>query len=414
MSQQNQLEPTGFTTRTIHAVHDARYDASVPPVYLASTFGTAGEDTTYMYQRGANPTRDNLQATLAALEGAEHAYAYPSGMAATAAALGVLEAGDTLLLGMPTYGGTYRFATTELTKRAVKTRFISDFTALSDEDFTPDVKVVFLETPTNPTLQVTDIAAIAELAHRHGALLIVDNTFMTPYLQRPLELGADITVQSATKFLAGHADLLAGVAATNDPDLAILLHRGQLVSGALLPPIDSYRLLQDVKTLALRLERQQQNARKLIEFLSERPEVEKIFYAGNSSEEQAEAQSRQARGIGSVFSLLLKDGGDAQAFARALPIFVNAVSLGGIGITREPARAHHARRLRPGAPRRVRRGRPPRAPGDRHRGCSGPHRGPGDWPEGRLRRLGSCRRSIPLANAAGPYRRFQLSHHTST
>ena len=342
MSQQNQLEPTGFTTRTIHAVHDARYDASVPPVYLASTFGTAGEDTTYMYQRGANPTRDNLQATLAALEGAEHAYAYPSGMAATAAALGVLEAGDTLLLGMPTYGGTYRFATTELTKRAVKTRFISDFTALSDEDFTPDVKVVFLETPTNPTLQVTDIAAIAELAHRHGALLIVDNTFMTPYLQRPLELGADITVQSATKFLAGHADLLAGVAATNDPDLAVLLHRGQLVSGALLPPIDSYRLLQDVKTLALRLERQQQNARKLIEFLSERPEVEKIFYAGNSSEEQAEVQSRQARGIGSVFSLLLKDGGDAQAFARALPIFVNAVSLGGIeSLVSLPAHTTH-------------------------------------------------------------------------
>lgn len=342
MSQQNQLEPTGFTTRTIHAVHDARYDASVPPVYLASTFGTAGEDTTYMYQRGANPTRDNLQATLAALEGAEHAYAYPSGMAATAAALGVLEAGDTLLLGMPTYGGTYRFATTELTKRAVKTRFISDFTTLSDEDFTPDVKVVFLETPTNPTLQVTDIAAIAELAHRHGALLIVDNTFMTPYLQRPLELGADITVQSATKFLAGHADLLAGVAATNDPDLAILLHRGQLVSGALLPPIDSYRLLQDVKTLALRLERQQQNARELIEFLSERPEVEKIFYAGNSSEEQAEVQSRQARGIGSVFSLLLKDGGDAQAFARSLPIFVNAVSLGGIeSLVSLPAHTTH-------------------------------------------------------------------------
>ena len=342
MSQQNQLEPTGFTTRTIHAVHDARYDASVPPVYLASTFGTAGEDTTYMYQRGANPTRDNLQATLAALEGAEHAYAYPSGMAATAAALGVLEAGDTLLLGMPTYGGTYRFATTELTKRAVKTRFISDFTTLSDEDFTPDVKVVFLETPTNPTLQVTDIAAVAELAHRHGALLIVDNTFMTPYLQRPLELGADITVQSATKFLAGHADLLAGVAATNDPDLAILLHRGQLVSGALLPPIDSYRLLQDVKTLALRLERQQQNARKLIEFLSERPEVEKIFYAGNSSEEQAEVQSRQARGIGSVFSLLLKDGGDAQAFARSLPIFVNAVSLGGIeSLVSLPAHTTH-------------------------------------------------------------------------
>ena len=342
MSQQNQLEPTGFTTRTIHAVHDARYDASVPPVYLASTFGTAGEDTTYMYQRGANPTRDDLQATLAALEGAAHAYAYPSGMAATAAALGILEAGDTLLLGMPSYGGTYRFATTELPKRAVKTRFISDFSVLSDDDFTPDVKAVFLETPTNPTLQVTDIAAIAELAHRHGALLIVDNTFMTPYLQRPLELGADITVQSATKFLAGHADLLAGVAATNDSDLAVLLHRGQLVSGALLPPIDSYRLLQDVKTLALRLERQQQNARELIDFLSARPEVEQIFYPGSSSEEQAEVQSRQARGIGSVFSLLLKEGGDAQAFARALPIFVNAVSLGGIeSLVSLPAHTTH-------------------------------------------------------------------------
>ena len=342
MSQQNQLEPTGFTTRTIHAVHDARYDASVPPVYLASTFGTAGEDTTYMYQRGANPTRDDLQTTLAALEGAAHAYAYPSGMAATAAALGVLEAGDTLLLGMPTYGGTYRFATTELTKRAVKTRFISDFSVLSDDDFTPDVKAVFLETPTNPTLQVTDIAAIAELAHRHGALLIVDNTFMTPYLQRPLELGADITVQSATKFLAGHADLLAGVAATNDSDLAVQLHRGQLVSGALLPPIDSYRLLQDVKTLALRLERQQQNARELIDFLSARPEVEQIFYPGSSSEEQAEVQSRQARGIGSVFSLLLAEGGDAQAFARALPIFVNAVSLGGIeSLVSLPAHTTH-------------------------------------------------------------------------
>ena len=342
MSQQNHLEPTGFTTRTIHAVHDPRYDASVPPVYLASTFGTAGEDTTYMYQRGANPTRDDLQATLAALEGAKHAYAYPSGMAATAAALGILEAGDTLLLGMPSYGGTYRFATTELPKRAVKTCFISDFSVLSDHDFTADVKAVFLETPTNPTLQVTDIAVIAELAHRHGALLIVDNTFMTPYLQRPLELGADITVQSATKFLAGHADLLAGVAATNNSDLAVQLHRGQLVSGALLPPIDSYRLLQDVKTLALRLERQQQNACELIDYLSACPEVEQIFYVGSSSQEQAEIQSRQARGIGSVFSLVLAEGGDAQALARALPIFVNAVSLGGIeSLVSLPAHTTH-------------------------------------------------------------------------
>ena len=336
---------TGFTTKAIHTTdRDNPYGSILPPIYTTTTYAQPcdGTEGPYDSQRGGNPTRAALETTLATLEGAKHAFAYPSGMGATAAALGILKEGETLLLGMPSYCGTYRFATTELTKRAVKTRFISDFTTLSDEDFAPDVKVVFLETPTNPTLQVTDIAAVAELAHRHGALLIVDNTFMTPYLQRPLELGADITVQSATKFLAGHADLLAGVAATNDPDLAILLHRGQLVSGALLPPIDSYRLLQDVKTLALRLERQQQNARELIEFLSERPEVEKIFYAGSSSEEQAEVQSRQARGIGSVFSLLLKDGGDAQAFARALPIFVNAVSLGGIeSLVSLPAHTTH-------------------------------------------------------------------------
>ena len=336
---------TGFTTKAIHTTdRDNPYGSILPPIYTTTTYAQPcdGTEGPYDYQRGGNPTRAALETTLATLEGAKHAFAYPSGMGATAAALGILKEGETLLLGMPSYGGTYRFATTELTKRAVKTRVISDFTTLSDEDFTPDVKVVFLETPTNPTLQVTDIAAVAELVHRHGALLIVDNTFMTPYLQRPLELGADITVQSATKFLAGHADLLAGVAATNDPDLAILLHRGQLVSGALLPPIDSYRLLQDVKTLALRLERQQQNARELIEFLSERPEVEKIFYAGNSSEEQAEVQSRQARGIGSVFSLLLKDGGDAQAFARSLPIFVNAVSLGGVeSLVSLPAHTTH-------------------------------------------------------------------------
>ena len=336
---------TGFTTKAIHTTdRDNPYGSILPPIYTTTTYAQPcdGTEGPYDYQRGGNPTRAALETTLATLEGAKHAFAYPSGMGATAAALGILKEGETLLLGMPSYGGTYRFATIELPARGVKTRFIGDFTALTDEDFTDNVTMVFLESPSNPLLRVSDIAAIAEIAHRNGAIVVVDNTFMTPLLQKPLDLGADISVQSATKFLAGHADLLAGVAATNDPDLAILLHRGQLVSGALLPPIDSYRLLQDVKTLALRLERQQQNARELIEFLSERPEVEKIFYAGNSSEEQAEVQSRQARGIGSVFSLLLKDGGDAQAFARSLPIFVNAVSLGGIeSLVSLPAHTTH-------------------------------------------------------------------------
>ena len=316
MSQQNQLEPTGFTTRTIHAVHDARYDASVPPVYLASTFGTAGEDTTYMYQRGANPTRDNLQATLAALEGAEHAYAYPSGMAATAAALGVLEAGDTLLLGMPTYGGTYRFATTELTKRAVKTRFISDFTALSDEDFTPDVKAVFLETPTNPTLQVTDIAAIAELAHRHGALLIVDNTFPTPVNLRPIEWGADIVTHSTTKYMDGHATSVGGAIVDSgnfdweahadkfpgltQPDesyhgltytkafgkMAYMTKAtAQLMRdlGSIQSPQNAFLLNLGLETLHLRVPRHCENAQKVAEWLEANPKVKWVNYCGLKS-----------------------------------------------------------------------------------------------------------------------------------
>ena len=323
MSQQNQLEPTGFTTRTIHAVHDARYDASVPPVYLASTFGTAGEDTTYMYQRGANPTRDNLQTTLAALEGAQHAYAYPSGMAATAAALGVLEAGDTLLLGMPTYGGTYRFATIELPARGVKTRFIGDFTALTDEDFTDNVTMVFLESPSNPLLRVSDIAAIAEIAHRNGAIVVVDNTFMTPLLQKPLDLGADISVQSATKYLGGHADLLGGVAATNDDALAERLWHLQM-------PTDSYRLLQEVKTLKLRLTQQQKNTIEVINYLEAHPAVKRVLYAGSHSEYEAQVHARQANGLGALISMELVDGADLPAFLEALKIFSHAVSLGGI------------------------------------------------------------------------------------
>ena len=324
---------TGFTTEAIHTTdRDNPYGSILPPIYTTTTYAQPcdGTEGPYDYQRGGNPTRAALETTLATLEGAKHAFAYPSGMGATAAALGILKEGETLLLGMPSYGGTYRFATIELPARGVKTRFIGDFTALTDEDFADNVTMVFLESPSNPLLRVSDIAAIAEIAHRNGAIVVVDNTFMTPLLQKPLDLGADISVQSATKYLGGHADLLGGVAATNDDALAERLWHLQMITGAMLSPTDSYRLLQEVKTLKLRLTQQQKNTIEVINYLEAHPAVKRVLYAGSHSEYEAQVHARQANGLGALISMELVDGADLPAFLEALKIFTHAVSLGGI------------------------------------------------------------------------------------
>lgn len=324
---------TGFTTKAIHTTdRDNPYGSILPPIYTTTTYAQPcdGTEGPYDYQRGGNPTRAALETTLATLEGAKHAFAYPSGMGATAAALGILKEGETLLLGMPSYGGTYRFATIELPARGVKTRFIGDFTALTDEDFIDNVTMVFLESPSNPLLRVSDIAAIAEIAHRNGAIVVVDNTFMTPLLQKPLDLGADISVQSATKYLGGHADLLGGVAATNDDALAERLWHLQMITGAMLSPTDSYRLLQEVKTLKLRLTQQQKNTIEVINYLEAHPAVKRVLYAGSHSEYEAQVHARQANGLGALISMELVDDADLPAFLEALKIFSHAVSLGGI------------------------------------------------------------------------------------
>ena len=323
---------TGFTTQAIHTTDRNQYGSILPPIFTTTTYAQPcdGTEGPYDYQRGGNPTRAALETTLATLEGAKHAFAYPSGMGATAAALGILKEGETLLLGMPSYGGTYRFATIELPARGVKTRFIGDFTALTDEDFADNVTMVFLESPSNPLLRVSDIAAIAEIAHRNGAIVVVDNTFMTPLLQKPLDLGADISVQSATKYLGGHADLLGGVAATNDDALAERLWHLQMITGAMLSPTDSYRLLQEVKTLKLRLTQQQKNTIEVINYLEAHPAVKRVLYAGSHSEYEAQVHARQANGLGALISMELVDGADLPAFLEALKIFSHAVSLGGI------------------------------------------------------------------------------------
>ena len=324
---------TGFTTKAIHTTdRDNPYGSILPPIYTTTTYAQPcdGTEGPYDYQRGGNPTRGALETTLATLEGAKHAFAYPSGMGATAAALGILKEGETLLLGMPSYGGTYRFATIELPARGVKTRFIGDFTALTDEDFADNVTMVFLESPSNPLLRVSDIAAIAEIAHRNGAIVVVDNTFMTPLLQKPLDLGADISVQSATKYLGGHADLLGGVAATNDDALAERLWHLQMITGAMLSPTDSYRLLQEVKTLKLRLTQQQKNTIEVRNYLEAHPAVKRVLYAGSHSEYEAQVHASQANGLGALISMELVDGADLPAFLEALKVFTHAVSLGGI------------------------------------------------------------------------------------
>jgi cystathionine beta-lyase len=319
-------------TAAVHTLRDFEHGAVVPPVHLASTFALdpATEDGVYAYQRGSNPTRAQLEQVLAALDGARHGFAFASGMAATAAALSTLEVGDEVILPASVYGGTYRLVDLVLPGRGVTGRFVADLGELTDEDFTPATRAVFVETPANPTLRITDLRRIVELAHRHDALVIVDNTFMTPVLQKPLALGADIVVQSATKYLAGHSDLLAGAVTTDDDRLADALRLAQKAQGGVLGPQDSFRLIQSIKTLPLRLERQQANAEEIVRHLSSHERIAQVWYPGTHSEEETRIHDAQATGRGAVLSFELADGLDRVAFLRALRYPAYAVSLGGV------------------------------------------------------------------------------------
>jgi cystathionine beta-lyase len=319
-------------TAAVHTLRDFEHGAVVPPVHLASTFALdpATEDGAYAYQRGSNPTRAQLEQVLAALDGARHGFAFASGMAATAAALSTLEVGDEIILPASVYGGTYRLVDLVLPGRGITGRFVADLGELTDADFTPATRAVFVETPANPTLRITDLRRIVELAHRHDALVIVDNTFMTPVLQKPLALGADIVVQSATKYLAGHSDLLAGAVTTDDDELAAALALAQKAQGGVLGPQDSFRLIQSIKTLPLRLERQQANAEEIVRHLGAHERIARVWYPGSHGEEEARIHDSQATGRGAVLSFELSDGLDRVAFLRALRYPAYAVSLGGV------------------------------------------------------------------------------------
>ena len=319
-------------TAAVQTLRHQEHGAVVPPVHLASTFelDPGSEDGAYAYQRGGNPTRAQLETLLATLDGAAHGFAFATGMAATAAALSTLTVGDEVILPASVYGGTYRFVDLVLPGRGVTGRFVDDLGELTDADFTPATRAVFVETPANPTLRITDLRRLIDLAHRHDALVIVDNTFMTSLLQRPLELGADVVVQSATKFLAGHSDLLAGAITTDDAHLAEAFALAQKAQGGVLSPGDSFRLIQGIKTMPLRLERQQDNARAIVQHLRGHDDIAGVRFPGSHSDQEARIHASQATGTGAVLSFELAPGRDRVAFLRALRYPGFAVSLGGV------------------------------------------------------------------------------------
>ena len=304
----------------------------LPPIQLASTFyqPTDGTEGPWVYQRGGNPTRDAAERLLATIEGAEHAIAYSTGMAATAAVFSLLQPGQTVLLCRSIYGGTYRYATTYFPRQGINVAFIDDPNELTVDDITDDVALVFIETPSNPTLDVMDIKQIAEVTHAGGAILAVDNTFMTALLQRPLDLGADIVTYSATKYLGGHSDLLAGAVLTNSTALADEFTFYRKTYGAALSPFDAFSLVRGIKTLSVRMERQQASTHRIIEFLAGRDEIVELNYAGSKCDAERAIQERQAKGIGAVISFRLDPKLNLKAFLDNLGFIGFAVSLGGV------------------------------------------------------------------------------------
>ena len=306
------------------------YNAVIPPIYLASTFVQESLDDfgKYAYSRGANPTRNAFEELFAKFEGSKYAFALASGMAATSAAFALLKSGDRVLLNNNVYGGTYRYVSGIFENQGVNYDLVDDLNSISE--IPSDVKMVFIETPSNPLLRVTDIERISELAHKNGALVVMDNTFLTPYYQRPLEHGADVVVYSATKYIGGHADLIAGIVTTNDDELAARIQFMKNTLGATLSPTDAYSLIRGLKTLSVRFDRQSENTLKIIEFLRGNPAVEAVNFAGSHSASEKKIQNRQASGIGAVISIVLKPQYDYKTFARSLKLFDLAVSLGGV------------------------------------------------------------------------------------
>jgi len=316
------------------------------PMYLSSTFHQESIDEfgEYDYARSGNPTRDALEKAIAELEGGVRAHAFSSGIAAVSAALMLLSQGDHIVMTEDVYGGTYRFVTKVLPRFGISHTFV-DFTDLAavEAAITPATKLLYMETPSNPTLGITDIRGVVELAKQHRCLTFLDNTFMTPLHQRPLELGVDVVIHSATKFLSGHSDIIAGLTVTADEKLGQDLYFIQNSFGNILGVQDSFTLLQNIKTTDVRFSRSTQSAQKIAEFLATHTLVEQVYYPGLSSHPGHDIHQRQSTSSGAVLSFRLPSYASAKALVEAMKIPVFAVSLGGVeSILSYPAKMSHA------------------------------------------------------------------------
>jgi cystathionine gamma-lyase len=338
----------GFATRAIHAGQDPdpATGATVVPIYATSTYTqeAPGKHKGYEYSRSGNPTRTALEKCLASLEGGERGLAFASGLAATTALLSVLRPGDEVVAAADLYGGTYRLLERVFKPWGLVTRYTDDPSPAGFERLiTPATKLVWIETPTNPLLQLVDIAAIADVAHRRGTLLAVDNTFASPYLQQPIRLGADLVVHSTTKYLGGHSDVVGG-AVVGRAELLTPIAFYQNAAGGVPGPFDAYLTLRGLKTLAVRMDKHCSNARRLAAWLVEQPQVERVYYPGLASHPGHALAQKQMRDFGGMLSLRLKGGTEsAKRFMTRTKLFSLAESLGGVeSLLCHPATMTHA------------------------------------------------------------------------
>jgi len=338
-----------FETRAIHAGQepDPATGAVTTPIYQTSTYvqEAVGKNKGYDYSRASNPTRHALQECVASLEGAMHGIAYASGLAATTTILHLADPGDRIVLIADVYGGVYRMTSQVYEPKGYEFMYVppEEFDETLPQHLDERTKLVWIETPSNPMLNVVDIRRAAEAAHAAGAILAVDNTFASPYLQRPLELGADLVVHSTTKYLSGHSDVIGGLVATNDDALAERLRFLQKSLGAVPGPFDCWLVLRGVKTLAVRMRQHCENARAIAEFLDAHPHVERVLYPGLPSHPGHEIAARQMRDFGGMVCFLAESEQDALELVGRTKLFKLAESLGGVeSLIEVPLQMTHA------------------------------------------------------------------------
>jgi cystathionine gamma-lyase len=325
-----------FSTKAIHAGQgpDQTSGAIITPIYQTSTYAQSGigEHKGYEYARTGNPTRTALESCIAALENGEYGLAFSSGMAAESAVLSLLSAGDHIVSCDDLYGGTYRIFERIMGRYNVETSYVTAGNiAAYEKALQPNTKLVWLETPTNPLLSLVDIRAVAEIAHSHNSLLVVDNTFSSPYFQRPLDLGADIVLHSTTKYINGHSDVIGGVVVTNKQEQYEAMKFYQNAAGGVPGPFDAWLTLRGLKTLALRMRQHEENAQAVAKYLVEHPRVEKVYYPGLPSHPDFELAKRQMSGFGGMVSFQFKGTlADVEEIVRRFKIFTFGESLGGV------------------------------------------------------------------------------------